>query len=484
MIRRQRTTQTIFLVVSDLVATTSALGLAFWLRFGWQIIPPKEAPAELPGLSTYLPLLPISLLLMSTVFAIFGLYRLRRTNARAESYMRAAVALTLTFALLIALLSLYRPTQTVVTLDGTVRVVAQFPFSRLVLGLFYGLSLVGVLGGRILVQSAFDRLRRSGRNLKRIVIAGAGPLARTVIDKIRLHEEFGFRIVGLLGTDAENDSYRDVPVLGTLQQAPAMIQQHDVDQLYVALPLSAHEEILQLLHDIRNEMVEVKVVPDLLQYIALRAGLEDLDGVPIVNLSGVSLAGVGSVVKRSIDLLSSTACLLLFAPMLPLIALAVRVTSRGPIFYRQTRMGLDGRPFNLLKFRSMVVNAESETGPVWADREDPRCTPVGAFLRKYSLDELPQFWNVFRGDMSLVGPRPERPFFVEEFRHRIPHYMLRHRVRSGMTGWAQVHGWRGNTSLEKRIEYDLYYVEHWSIALDLKILWMTVSNGNVHEHAH
>ena len=212
--------------------------------------------------------------------------------------------------------------------------------------------------------------------------------------------------------------------------------------------------------------------------------MEDLDGVPIVNLSRIPMEGLPAVLKRSIDILAAASALLLFAPLFPIIAIAVKLTSPGPILFRQERMGLDGRSFNLLKFRSMVVDAERNTGPVWASEQDSRCTPIGAFLRKLSLDELPQFWNIIRGDMSLVGPRPERPFFVDEFREQIPHYMHRHRVRAGLTGWAQVHGWRGNTSLDKRIEYDLYYIENWSLALDIKILWMTVTNGMVHEHAY
>jgi len=272
--------------------------------------------------------------------------------------------------------------------------------------------------------------------------------------------------------------------VGQLTDARQLIRDDHVDQLYVALSLSAHEQILQLLRDVSHEVVDIKVVPDLLQYITLGAGVEDLDGVPIVNLSRIPMEGLPAVMKRAFDIVAAGAALLLFAPLFPLIAIAVKLTAPGPVFYRQQRMGLDGRSFGLLKFRSMIVDAERATGPVWASEHDARCTPIGAMLRKLSLDELPQFWNIVRGDMSLVGPRPERPHFVDEFRDHIPHYMHRHRVRAGLTGWAQVHGWRGNTSLDKRIEYDLYYIENWSLALDFKILWMTVTDGTVHEHAY
>jgi Undecaprenyl-phosphate glucose phosphotransferase len=249
------------------------------------------------------------------------------------------------------------------------------------------------------------------------------------------------------------------------------------------LPLDEHVKMLNLVEATNREGVDVHVVPDLLQFIALRARLENLDGVPIISLNDVPLRGLNSVLKRTIDVaISSTALLLLSAPFL-LISALIRKTSSGPVFYTQERMGLDGKAFQVLKFRSMYQNAEEETGPVWARENDPRCTPVGRWLRKLDLDELPQLWNVLRGDMSIVGPRPERPYFVDQFKHRIPQYMLRHKVKAGITGWAQVNGWRGNTSIEKRIEYDLYYIENWSVGLDIKIMWLTLLRG-LQKHAY
>jgi Undecaprenyl-phosphate glucose phosphotransferase len=226
-----------------------------------------------------------------------------------------------------------------------------------------------------------------------------------------------------------------------------------------------------------REFIDVKVVPDVLQFIALRARLEDLDGIPIINVNDVPLQGLNAWVKRTIDVVLSAAALVVLALPMALIAALVRWTSPGPVFYRQERMGLDGQPFSVYKFRSMHIDAEETTGPIWSPQNDPRITRLGNLLRKFDLDELPQFWNVLKGEMSIVGPRPERPFFVEQFKHRIPQYMLRHKVKAGITGWAQVNGWRGNTSLEKRIEYDLYYIENWSVSLDLKIMWLTVVRG-------
>jgi exopolysaccharide biosynthesis polyprenyl glycosylphosphotransferase len=226
------------------------------------------------------------------------------------------------------------------------------------------------------------------------------------------------------------------------------------------------------------------VVPDLLQVIALRARLEELDGLPVININDVPLQGLNTLVKRGIDIVISAGALLVLAIPFWIIAALVKLTSKGNVFYRQERMGLDGKPFMIYKFRSMYEDAEAETGPVFASEEDPRRTPIGKLLRHSNIDELPQLWNVLKGDMSIVGPRPERPLFVAQFKNKIPQYMLRHKVKAGITGWAQVNGWRGNTSIEKRIEYDLYYIEHWSVKLDLKIMWLTLLRGFFHKHAY
>jgi Undecaprenyl-phosphate glucose phosphotransferase len=241
--------------------------------------------------------------------------------------------------------------------------------------------------------------------------------------------------------------------------------------------------MLRILQDVGDEMIDLRIVPDLFQYVTFKAGIEDFDGLPVINLTQVPLEGWNSMIKRSMDLALSSIGLVVLAIVYPFIALAITLEDRGPVFFAQERMGLDGRIFRILKFRSMRTDAEDE-GARWASENDPRRTVIGTFLRKTSLDELPQLINVFRGDMSLVGPRPERPEFVQEFKSKIPQYMLRHRVRAGITGWAQVHGWRGNTSLTKRIEYDLYYIENWTVGLDVRILWMTLRSGLLHKNAY
>jgi Undecaprenyl-phosphate glucose phosphotransferase len=271
--------------------------------------------------------------------------------------------------------------------------------------------------------------------------------------------------------------YRGFPLLGATDDLAEVCAHERVDEIYVALPIDEHVKMLGVVEFASRECLNVHVVPDLLQFIALRARLEDFDGMPLISVNDVPLRGMNNVLKRLVDLVLSAAVITVGALPCLMLAWLIKRSSPGPVFYTQDRMGLDGKPFTVYKFRSMPVDAEDASGPIWARDDDPRATALGRWLRRHDFDELPQFWNVFRGDMSIVGPRPERPFFVEQFKHRIPQYMLRHKVKAGITGWAQVNGWRGNTSLEKRIEFDLYYIENWSLSLDFKIMWLTVLRG-------
>ena len=338
--------------------------------------------------------------------------------------------------------------------------------------------------GRMLVRFIVERRHRAGKDLDRVLIAGNGDLARAVLERMKEHrDQLGFRIVGYL-RNGDQATLPDLECLGSVGEAETVVKAHDIDHVFVALPHASSEAMMSLLDRLTRSCVSIHVVPDLLQFMVLRSRVEDLDGLPTINLSETPLEGWSRFVKRAFDLLLAAAALLVFSPVMLMVAIAIWLEDRGPVLYRQIRMGLDGKPFAMVKFRSMRVGAESETGAVWAEKDDPRRTRVGGFIRAWSLDELPQLWNVLVGDMSVIGPRPERPEFVEQFRAEFPHYMLRHKVRAGMTGWAQVHGWRGSTSLAKRIEYDLYYIENWSLALDLKILWLTIRYGLRHRNAY
>ena len=457
MIKQYIRRQASVLIAVDVAATLLALGVAWFIRFRMGLIPVTKG---VPGSAAYWRLIPILAVLWPVVYSFHGLYRFRRGRSRSEEAFVIFTATALAVVLLAGIATFYR----------------AFSYSRLVLVLFFAADVPLVVLGRLLVRSRWEAKWRSGVGVKRAVVVGAGRLGRSVVDRLVDHPEAGMAACALLDDDSNlhGGEYRGVPIGGPASAAASWIAGGRAETVFVALPLEAHRRTLEIVAAVARAGGEVRVVPDLLQHITFRAGLEDWDGLPVVHLTETPVSGWSGLVKRVLDVALSAGGLLVLLPFLPLVALIIKMTDRGPVLYAQERMGLDGRPFRMWKFRTMRVDAEEETGAVWATSDDPRRTPIGRFLRRWSFDELPQLYNVLRGDMSLVGPRPERPEFVEEFKEKFPQYMLRHRVRSGMTGWAQVHGWRGNTSLAKRIEYDLFYIENWTIALDVRILWMTL----------
>jgi Undecaprenyl-phosphate glucose phosphotransferase len=477
MMRRYNRLLVAFFVISDALLGMAAFLVAYLLRFESGLPVFKGYPP----FANYLRLAPFIGLLVPLAFQVQGLYRLRRGRSRVDDFFGVFVGSILTVVLGIGG-TLYFQTYYV---SEAAKDLGQYEVSQFVWLLFLVVNVAFSYASRELVREALERRWRAGIGLKRVLIAGAGDLGRVVADKVLEHRELGFKVVGFIDDRATGDhiGYRGIPLLGMLADADDIIRRERIDHVYVALPLEEHVKMLGLVEATNREGVDVHVVPDLLQFIALRARLENLDGVPIISLNDVPLRGFNSLLKRAIDIAISGAALAGMAIPFALIASIIKRTSSGPVFYTQERMGLDGKAFDVYKFRSMYQGAEDETGPVWARDDDPRCTPIGKWLRRFDIDELPQLWNVFRGDMSIVGPRPERPYFVQQFKHRIPTYMLRHKVKAGITGWAQVNGWRGNTSLEKRIEYDLYYIENWSVALDLKIMWLTLIRG-FHRHAY
>jgi exopolysaccharide biosynthesis polyprenyl glycosylphosphotransferase len=304
-------------------------------------------------------------------------------------------------------------------------------------------------------------------------VIGSGEVAALLAYRLGHHHALGYELVGAVSEESAPPP-EGLRVLGRIDEVDRVARDEDIDLYLVALPLEAQHKLLDCL--VRCEQVDVdfEFVPDLLQLMTRRARVTDLEGFPLISLKEFPLTGWNAVLKRTMDVALATVALPVLAPVFLAIAAAIRLDSPGPVFYRQSRMGRDGRVFPMLKFRSMRLDAESESGPVWTREDDPRRTRLGAWLRATSLDELPQIWNVFRGEMSLVGPRPERPYFVEQFTGRVPNYFDRHRVKSGMTGWAQVNGLRGDTPIEERTRYDLFYIENWSLFLDIRILFLTV----------
>jgi Undecaprenyl-phosphate glucose phosphotransferase len=470
MLRRHNRLLVATYVGTDFLAAASALVLAYLVRFELGLLP---APDGQPPLGRYVALAPAIAVLVPIAFRLQGLYRLRRGRTRVDDFFGVLVG-SIVAVIFGVMGTLYVNTY---HLSDALKAEGFLELSRAVWILYLGFTVLFTYTSRETVRSLLRRRWRAGVGLKRVLIVGAGDLGRMVADRILEHSEFGFRLVGFADDRilfGDSIGYRGLPLLGSLAQVPEIASQEQVDEIYIALPIEEHVKMLGVVEYASRECIDIHVVPDLLQFIALRARLEDLDGLPIISVNDVPLQGMNSVVKRAVDIALSSAVVLLGAVPALVIAWLIRRSSPGPVFYRQERMGLDGKAFSVFKFRSMPEDAEETSGPIWARDDDPRATAIGRWLRRYDVDELPQFWNVLKGDMSIVGPRPERPFFVEQFKHRIPQYMLRHKVKSGITGWAQVNGWRGNTSLEKRIEFDLYYIENWSLKLDFKIMWLTL----------
>jgi Undecaprenyl-phosphate glucose phosphotransferase len=483
MVNRHNRLLVTFHVLSDAMLGVTAFIIAYQLRFHSDIIASLIPITKgMPPLQQYINVLPFIAVLVPLGFQLQGLYRLRRGRSRVDDFFAVFVGTILAVVFGIVA-TLYVQTYFA---TSAARQRGAFEVSQPVWAIFLAINVGLTFAARELVREVLERRWRAGIGLKRVLIAGAGDLGRLVADKIIEHRELGYQIVGFVDDKASGDhlGYRGLPLLGTIEEAAEIATREAIDHLYVALPPEQHVQMLQLIESTSRECVDVKVVPDLLQVIALRARLEDLDGIPVININDVPLQGFNAIVKRAIDVAISSIALVAMAIPFWVVAALIKISSRGEVFYRQERMGLDGKPFMIFKFRSMYDDAEAETGPVFASEQDPRRTPLGKLLRHSNVDELPQLWNVLRGDMSIVGPRPERPQFVAQFKHKIPQYMLRHKVKAGITGWAQVNGWRGNTSIEKRIEYDLYYIENWSVRLDLKIMWLTVLKGFFHKHAY
>jgi Undecaprenyl-phosphate glucose phosphotransferase len=451
-------------LAADVVLIASCWLAAYGLRM-YVIGPPLVTP-DVPPLRDYLLQLAPIVLVWGVAFRWFDLYRPRRLGSYVAEWIDVARASTLGVLVLIAIMQF---------------VFKNIEYSRVVIVYFWALSIVAVSLWRATFREGLRFARRHGVNLRRAIVVGGGSAAAELLGALRRRPDVGVHVLGLVG-DKQEDA--GGAWLGRFEDLRAFLDRERVDLILIALPHGEYGRLASVLSDIGDDPVAIHLVPDVYGLVSMRGGIEEFEGVPIIHLRESPLYGWNRVLKRGLDLLVGGLALVVLAPLLLVVAAAVKLTSSGPLLLRQERMGLDGRAFSMLKFRTMRADAEAESGPVWAAADDDRRTRIGAVLRRFSLDELPQLVNVLRGDMSLVGPRPERPVFVETFRHRIPGYMLRHKVKAGMTGWAQINGWRGNTSLEKRIEYDLYYIERWSLAFDLVILMRTMWRGFFSKNAY
>ncbi len=464
MIKRSSQVLCVWFLLWDLLLTAAAWVGAYYLRFGSGWIPIYKPAPEVALCWRNLPLV---LLLGAFAYRLAGQYTIHRLR-RFREEMIGAIKGTVLLSLFVLATIFFR----------------QDPYdSRATMLLFSVLTATGILSARRLSWFAIRYLRSCGYNQSRAIIVGTGRVARKTARALRRASWMGIRNLGFV-EDQPNRWTSDLDILGTTADLPQLISKYSIEHVFISLPLSRYHEARHVFDALSQTLVEVRLIADVPNLAGLSLTTSNLDGLPVIGLRESPHFGLNVVVKRGMDIVLSLAALVALSPLMLLVALLVKLTSAGPVFYRQERCGLNGRTFQMLKFRSMRVDAEQHTGAVWARKDDPRRTPLGAFLRRTSLDELPQLINVLFGDMSLVGPRPERPVFIQQFSKTIPNYMARHCVKSGITGWAQVHGWRGNTSLRKRVQYDLYYITHWNPWLDLRILWMTIFHGLFHRNAY
>jgi Undecaprenyl-phosphate glucose phosphotransferase len=359
-------------------------------------------------------------------------------------------------------------------------------FSRAILFIFFATNIVAETVFRNAIRYLLRNIRTKGFNLRHVLLVGYSRAAQEYIDRVKVNPQWGYIIRGILDDNVERGTqYKDIKVIGTIEDLDIILPENKLDEIAITLSLDEYAKLERIVNQCEKSGVHTKFIPDYNQVIPNKPYTEDLLGLPIINIRHVPLTNTFNIIiKRMIDICGSLSLIVLTSPIMLIIAILVKTTSKGPLIYSQERVGLHNRSFNMYKFRSMEVQPPSEERTKFTVPNDPRVTKIGKFIRKTSIDEFPQFFNVLFGDMSLVGPRPERPFFVEKFREEIPRYMVKHQVRPGITGWAQINGYRGNTSIRKRIEYDLYYIENWTVGFDFKILFLTIFKGFINKNAY
>lgn len=452
----RRKAQFLFFILALLIDGSSVLlafALAFWLRFYSGLIPVRY------GIPPFLTYFYGSLFVVAIWMFVFYMHKLYDSESGysfvdevweifKSSFVGSFVVLAPTFFLV------------------------DFEYSRLTFIMACPLSFGCIIIGRTLLRVLTRRAKARGFGVKRVAIVGGGEMGKSIRERIEKHPTIGYRLVGQI--IEENERIEGVELLGTIDNIRQVVEEFQLDTLIMTFPLRRHHRVLKVLEGTEDLKVEFRFVPDIYELMTSAISHYELDGIPLIGLKEFPLEGWNRVIKRLEDIVGSLVLLAIFSPVMIISTIVIKLTSRGPVFFRQERIGEDGRAFNIMKFRSMRINAEQETGPVFARENDTRRTRIGRILRKLSLDEIPQLFNVLKGEMSLVGPRPERPHFVDQFKREIPRYLERHKVKSGITGWAQVNGLRGNTSIPDRIKHDLYYIENWSLGFDLKIMMRTV----------
>lgn len=441
--------------------------LAWYLRFKTDIF---VQDAWYLKLSTYMQALLYIVPGYLILYYIFQLYTPKRVQGRrleAWNILQANVIGMLAFILMLYLSK-------------------EQNFSRFMIFLFFGINVFLEVVVRNLIRHFLRNMRRKGYNQKHIILVGYSRAAEEYIDRIKANPEWGYAIRGILDDhQPRGTEYKGVKVIGSIDNLLIILPQNRLDEIAITLGINEYHKLEYIVGMCEKSGVHTKFIPDYNNIIPTKPYTEDLLGLPVVNIRHVPLSNTLNIaMKRLIDIIGSFCAIIIFSPVMLVTAAIIKLTSPGPLVFKQERVGLQNKPFAMYKFRSMIVQDEHKEKGEWTTQNDPRVTPIGRFIRKTSIDEFPQFFNVLKGDMSLVGPRPERPFFVEKFKEEIPRYMVKHQVRPGLTGWAQVNGYRGDTSIRKRIDYDLYYIENWTMGFDFKILFLTIFKGFINKNAY
>jgi exopolysaccharide biosynthesis polyprenyl glycosylphosphotransferase len=447
-------------IISDVIAIELSFLFSYWIRF-YSVLNnyfPFEGP--LPGFTGYLILSFMAIPVWILIFQSRKMYRPRRVVFIFDEFFLIARLVTFGIIFAFGLIFFYR----------------VFPYSRLVFVLIWAISIFLITLGRYIVLKIEKNLYNRGKALKKALIVGSNSNAYDILNNFDAHPYAGYKICGYLAENHEMDLDHSLQKkkLGAYSDIVQAIKRHNIESVLVTIPSTEHQKLYELMKLCEGENVEFLLMPDFLEMITSSVRVQEIDGIPFLRIKSIPMNIWNRMIKRIFDIAFSSVFLLLTSPIFIILAVFIKLTSKGKVFYKQERVSLEGRKFNMIKFRSMIENAEEQTGAVFAAKDDNRSTPIGKFLRKFSLDELPQYINVLKGDMSVVGPRPEREYFINLMKQKIPKYLERHRVKCGITGWAQVNGLRGKeTSMEKRIEYDIYYIENWSIIFDLKIIFKT-----------
>lgn len=433
-----------------------------------------------------------------------GLFKVVGTPLPFRYYMLALVGVIPGYLILYYCFNLYRPKRlsgrrmeisqiikaNIIGLLAFILVLYLFfrevPFARQMLFIFFTINIYFEITVRNMIRYTLNRIRRKGFNLKHILLVGYSRAAEAYIDRIRANPQWGYHLRGILDDNVKvGTEYKGIKVIGRTDNLMVMLPENQLDEIAITLGLSEYSKLEHIVELCEKSGVHTKFIPDYNSILPTRPYTEDLLGLPVINIRNVPLNNmVNQLLKRIVDIFGACVAILLFSPIMLIVAALIKITSPGPLIFSQERIGLHNKSFRMYKFRSMEVQSKTKEEAAWTTKNDPRVTGIGKFIRQTSIDELPQLFNIIKGDMSLVGPRPERPYFVEKFKEEIPRYMIKHQVRPGMTGWAQVNGYRGNTSIKRRVAYDLYYIENWSLGFDFKILFLTFFKGFINKNAY